>query len=107
MITDLANLQPGTPAFVEIYGGVYKATVHRQLPHERVVQVQTPAARLIMAPWLHMSFRYSDGRADALRDHARLIVPDTDEELEHWQMRLRKTAFTGELALDLSGPVNQ
>lgn len=102
MMTDLSTLEQGQPCFVEMYGDAYEGTVTRQFHNDRVVQVKTRAARFIMKAWEHMSFRWSDGRADARREDARLIVPTDAEEQAQWEGRAKRTAAGfGQLGLGL------
>lgn len=102
MMTDLSRLEPGQPVFVEIYGAVHVGTVSRHWQSEQMVQVQTKAAKVIMHAWNHMSFRWSDGKADALRKYASIHVPDTMEEQGLWEAKAKRTAAGfGQLGLDL------
>lgn len=102
MMTDLSTLEEGQPCFVEMYLDAYPGTVTRHFRREQVVQVATPAARFIHAAWLHMSFRWTDGKADARRDDSRLIVPTDAEEQAEWEGRAKRTAAGfGQLGLRL------
>lgn len=102
MIADLSSLQPGNPVFVEIYGAVYTGTVSRHWINEEMVQVKTKAAKMIMQAWEHMSFRWSDGAADALRKYGRIVVPSTMAEQEEWERKAKaEAAGFGQLGLGL------
>lgn len=102
MNDDLSSLQAGQPVFVEIYGAVHTGIVTRHWQNEGHVQVKTKAAKMLMQVWEHMSFRWSDGKADACRNFARLIVPSTMAEQEEWEGKAKRTATGfGQLGLGL------
>lgn len=102
MLTELHTLEPGQPVFVEVYGAVHTGIVARHWEREGMVQVKTKAAKVIMQPWEHMSFRWSDGAADALRKYGRIVVPSTMAEQEEWERKAKaEAAGFGQLGLGL------